>query len=270
MDELAQYSDLHFLEQLARNIKRLTKNVHTNENPVAFLLGGQSGSGKSTLHLLIKRNLKNEVVVIDGDTFRNQHPNSILLDEKYGKEAVNYKGDFSGRMVEELYKELSEKKYNLVVEGTLRTIDTPLKTAKDLKKKGYKIYLYVMAVSMELSYIGTLERYERMFRIKPDSARATSKDIHDQIVEKLPNNIDTLYELDIFDDISLFKRDGSLVYSSCKTPNQSPKAILEQELYSKPSDEIVQRSKKVLELMNLNGHTDTADYRMLENIVDHK
>ena len=39
-------------------------------------------------------------------------------------------------MVEALVEELSNQKYNLIVEGTLRTVDTPAKTAKLLKENG--------------------------------------------------------------------------------------------------------------------------------------
>ena len=56
-------------------------------------------------------------------------------------------------MVEELVDQLSRLKYNLVVEGTLRTADVPLGTARLLRERGYGVSLALMAVKPEISLL---------------------------------------------------------------------------------------------------------------------
>ncbi len=264
-DKLTHYSESDFQYRLQANIMDLSLNRSPSARPTAFLLGGQSGAGKSTLHQLIRHQLNDNVIVVDGDTFRTQHPNSFLLDKAYGKESVNYKSGFSGKMVQELYDKFSDEHYHLMIEGTLRTTETPLKTALDLKRKGYRVNLAVMAVSRYLSYLATLERYEKTFLIDPSIARATTKVIHDQIVDVLPSNLDYLYQAKLFDNISLIKRDGTVIYDFQQTPAISPKEILAEELSAKPMGEIRIRAERILALMETNGHDDSDDYFSLKS-----
>ncbi|HET2551749.1 TPA: zeta toxin family protein, partial [Streptococcus pneumoniae] len=69
------------------------------------------------------------------------------------------------KMVEYLVTELSHFEYNLLIEGTLRTIDVPKKTAQLLKNKGYKVQLALIAAKPKLSYLSTLIRYEELYAI---------------------------------------------------------------------------------------------------------
>lgn len=52
---------------------------------------------------------------------RSLHPNYLALQEKYGKDSVDYTKGFAGKMVEHLVEELSKQGYHLLIEGTLRT-----------------------------------------------------------------------------------------------------------------------------------------------------
>jgi len=212
LNELEKYTkeDFEFIKR--QNIRLLTFGKTSCTHPKAFLLGGQSGAGKSSLHNLAAKELENNVIVIDGDSFRSQHPNSVLITQKFGRDDVKYTAKFVGAMVESLVEELSDKGYNLVVEGTLRTIDIPAKTAHLLVQKGYNVELLVMAVKPKLSYLSTLVRYEEAFTLNPKTARSTPKEHHDLIVSHLPKNLDSLWELKIFFNIRIFKRSGELIY----------------------------------------------------------
>ena len=128
--------------------------------PQAFLLGGQSGAGKTTLHKIVHRRLDGNGISINGDDYRKFHPRFLELQRIYGDEAVNYTAPWAGRMTEALIDSLSRIEYNLVIEGTLRTAEVPLKTAELLRQRSYGVSLALMAVKPEISLVSCQIRYE--------------------------------------------------------------------------------------------------------------
>ena len=203
--EIQDYTDSEFKHALARNLRSLTRGKKSSKQPIAILLGGQSGAGKTTIHRIKQKEFQGNIVIIDGDSFRSQHPHYLELQQEYGKDSVEYTKDFAGNMVESLVTELSHLGYNLLIEGTLRTIDVPKKTAQLLKNKGYEVQLALIATKPELSYLSTLIRYEELYAINPNQARATPKEHH---------NTRQLEELAIFERIQIYQRDRSCVHDS--------------------------------------------------------
>lgn len=185
--------------------------------------------------VLNRKNFKEfqgNIVIIDGDSFRSQHPHYLELQQENGKDSVEYTKDFAGKMVESLVTELSHLGYNLLIEGTLRTIDVPKKTAQLLKNKGYEVQLALIATKPELSYLSTLIRYEELYAINPNPARATPKEHHDFIVNHLVDNTRQLEELAIFERIQIYQRDRSCVYDS-KENTTSAAEVLQEYLFGK-------------------------------------
>ncbi|MBW7521998.1 zeta toxin family protein, partial [Streptococcus pneumoniae] len=156
----------------------------------------------------------------------------LELQQENGKDSVEYTKDFAGKMVESLVTELSHLGYNLLIEGTLRTIDVPKKTAQLLKNKGYEVQLALIATKPELSYLSTLIRYEELYAINPNPARATPKEHHDFIVNHLVDNTRQLEELAIFERIQIYQRDRSCVYDS-KENTTSAAEVLQEYLFGK-------------------------------------
>ena len=120
---IQDYTDSEFKHALARNLRSLTRGKKSSKQPIAILLGGQSGAGKTTIHRIKQKEFQGNIVIIDGDSFRSQHPRYIELQQEYGKDSVEYTKDFAGKIVESLVTKLSTLGYNLLIEGTLRTID---------------------------------------------------------------------------------------------------------------------------------------------------
>lgn len=165
--DIQDYTDSEFKHALARNLRSLTRGKKSSKQPIAILLGGQSGAGKTTIHRIKQKEFQGNIVIIDGDSFRSQHPHYLELQQEYGKDSVEYTKDFAGKMVESLVTELSHLGYNLLIEGTLRTIDVPKKTAQLLKSRGYEVQLSLIATKPKLSYLSTLIRYEELYAINP-------------------------------------------------------------------------------------------------------
>lgn len=149
---MENFTNSEFEKSLQKLYKELTYKISKSAEKKAFLLGGQPGAGKSGMTTL----LENEnMIVINGDDFRKEHPHYKELEKIYGKESVEYTKGFAGKMTEALISKLSDEGYNLIIEGTLRTAETPLKTQQELANKGYQVEMAVIQVRPEFSYLGT-------------------------------------------------------------------------------------------------------------------
>ena len=151
------------LEIKFKQILEYYKSMYSpTENPKVVLLGGQPGAGKSGLENMI--NIKKNYVSISGDDYREYHPRFKEINLEYGRDASKYTQQWAAKITEKLIKELGKEKYNLIIEGTLRTAELPLKEASAFKKAGYEVELNVVVVKPEKSRLGTLERYEAMLK----------------------------------------------------------------------------------------------------------
>ena len=223
---MKNYTDEEFQKAFKQILAFYKSRYSTQENPKVFLLGGQPGAGKSGLENMI--NIKNEYISISGDDYRKFHPLYDQLNKIYGKEASKYTQQWAGEMVEHLVKEAKKEKWNIILEGTLRTLELPIKEAKGFKENGYSVELYVVAVKPEKSYLGTLQRYEDMI-VKGRIPRMTPKEHHDLVVNNIGNNLEAIYNSKVFDNIKLFDRENNLLYNYKESPSISPKNILEKE-----------------------------------------
>jgi len=196
------------------------------ENPKVALLGGQPGAGKSGLENMV--NIKKNYVSISGDDYREYHPRFKEINLEYGREASKYTQQWAAEITEKLIKELRKEKYNLIIEGTLRTAELPLKEANAFKKAGYKVELNVVVVKSEKSRLGTLERYEAMLK-QGKVPRMTPKEHHNLVVNNIGNNLEIIYNSKAFDNIKLFDRENNLLYNYKESPNVNPKDILNKE-----------------------------------------
>lgn len=177
-----------------------------NNCPLGVVLGGQPGAGKSELIKQILVTFGDNFVVINGDEFRKMHPNFNELKIKYGKDYPKYTADFTGKMVEYLIKKAIANRYNIIVEGTFRTSETPIATLKSMKINGYKTKVYIQTCSKELSWRNCKERYESMYHVIKEEARWTDKNHHDLVCQNLSKNIKVVCKSGLVDEISIFFR----------------------------------------------------------------
>ena len=210
-------------------LKMYMSSYSSSKNPKVFLLGGQPGAGKSGLENML--NLKDEYISISGDDYREYHPRFREINLEYGKEASKYTQQWAGQITEKLIEKLAKAKYNLIIEGTLRTTQLPLKEADRFKKLGYEVELHVLAVKPEKSYLGTLLRYEEMIKWGK-IPRMTPKEHHDLVVKNIGDNLEIIYNSKAFDNIKLFDRENNLLYNYKENSNINPKNILENEFNS--------------------------------------
>ena len=226
MNNEKNYTDEEFQKAFQQILKFYKSRYSSQENPKAFLLGGQPGAGKSALENMI--NIENKYVSINGDDYRKFHPLYDKLNKIYGKDASKYTQKWSGEMVEHLLKEARKEKWNVILEGTLRKAELPIREAKDFKENGYSVELWVVAVKPEKSYLATLQRYEEMI-VRCRIPRMTPKEHHDLVVNDIGDNLEIIHNSKAFDNIKLFDRENNLLYNYIENLDISPKNILENE-----------------------------------------
>lgn len=223
---MKNYTDEEFKEKLDLIIANYKSSYVSQEKPRAVFLGGQPGAGKSALENMI--NIKGDFASISGDDFRKYHPHFDEFNKLYGQSSSEYTQEWAGKMVEALIKEAKKEKWNVIIEGTLRTASLPIRDGKAFKEAGYSVELCVVAVKPEKSRLGTLQRYEEMLE-KGRVPRMTPKAHHDLVVNNIANNLNDIYNEKIFENIRIYDRKNNLLYNFLETPNVNPKDILNKE-----------------------------------------
>ena len=209
----SSYSNEQFDCALEETIKKMLVNraLEPRSDRVAFLLGGQSGAGKSTLHRICSKQLDGNVIVVNGDEFRKSHPNFAAIQERYGVDAPAHTAQWAGKMTEALIDAFSAQGYNLIIEGTLRTSEVPLRTAALLRERGYSVSLAIMAVKPEISLVSCQIRYE-MMRLAGTTPRATDPEHHNKIIRDIADNLAALENSGLFDQIAIYDRAERCLY----------------------------------------------------------
>ncbi len=222
------YSDHEFYEQFQSIVSELLIGERTSPAgcPRAVLLGGQSGAGKTTLHRLFQDSFDHDVVIVNGDEYRSRHPRFEQLSVQYGVDSPAHTAAWAGRMVEAVVDALSVMGYNLIIEGTLRTSEVPLKTATLLRSRGYGVSLALMAVKPEISLVSCQLRYEQMC-LAGMEPRAVDPAHHRNIVEGIVSNLKTLEESGLFDAVALYDRSERRLFCSEEGDGSASEALSE-------------------------------------------
>lgn len=240
-----------------KQIKGTLLNQKYKENyPLATLIGGQPGSGKSELTKYIKSQ-NNNTITVDGDYIREFHPHLEEIVKEYGKDYPKITQPFVNRAVEQLIDELSKDKYNLIIEGTLRDINVPIKTARMLDERDYLVELYVIATSKDISWKSTIERGDKM----DENPRYVDKAHHDKIAESLPETVRNLVNEESIYNIIIMRRDQSIIYDKNETPELDPKDILERELAG-------EHVKDIEEIKQEQEEFDLADKTSVQDLIE--
>lgn len=221
------------------------QQVSPVKSPKGFVLGGQPGAGKSNLVGIIRQELNRNVLIINGDEFRRYHPNFDGIQEQYGIDSPKHTAAFSGHMTERVIEKALREGYNISVEGTFRTTETPMRTLEDMRKHGYETAVYIQTAPSEVSWQSTLERYQAM-ELLGETPRATPKEHHDLVVKLLPQNADAVFLSGKADVFKVYSREG-LIFDSHVHFQEMPSVAINHELHRNT------RRLRILEI-NLQEH----------------
>lgn len=234
MDMLSNYQESDVLLVVSQELRLATRRFHPQTRPKAVLLAGQPGAGKTELSSMLLPTMENDAALINGDDYRRYHPNYRALYNEYGSDSVQMTAAFSAAVTERMIEDLSDHRFNLVIEGTGRTVDVPKGTAERLVQKGYQAEMAVIAARPEVSLISTLLRFYQMNE-NGTIPRATAMDAHDKVVAALPDNLDTLRTLPCFSRITIWDRNQDLLFDSTLA-EEAPSQVL-RNYWHRPWDE---------------------------------
>ena len=255
--------------EVEKQYRKFTRKFNTDSSPKAFVLGGQSGAGKTGLQKIMEAQCDGNLIILNGDEFRPLHPDYAELQRKYGKDSVDFTNEFSGKVTEALVSRLRAEKYNVLVEGTLRTAEVPLATCKGFKENGYNVTLALVAVKPQISYLSTILRYEKQLAAGK-LPRATAKDKHDYIVDQIPSNLREIYGSKQFDNIVIYSREGVCLYDMSKNPLTTPDKIMEEVFTGKWSqkelEQFIAIGNVTQQLMEQRNAAELPDFK--ENVFN--
>lgn len=198
------------------------------ENPSAVLLGGQPGAGKSFGTQEVSNRLNGNAIIINGDEFRPYRAGYEEIYKEHGKDASKYTSDFSGAMVQKVRDEAVKQKLNIILEGTFRTSEIPLKEAENFKRNGYTVDVVVCTCPKETSWQSTIERGDRDkdLGLIP---RYTPKEHHDLVVQNLPQNADKIFQSENIRHFEVYSRTEKL-FDNQKDIGKLPSQAISREL----------------------------------------
>ena len=225
-------------QDIWRDLLRKYPNAKPCVNPQGFVLGGQPGAGKSNLLEKIANHLDGNVLIINADEFRRYHPQFDEIQAQYGDDAPKYTAEFSGKMAERVLNKALTEHYNIAIEDTFRTAQTPLNTLNLMKSNGYKTAVHIQTCPKSLSWQSTILRYNAMIKAGL-TPRAVDKAHHDLVCDRLPENADTVYQSGKADEFQVYSRNG-LIFDS-KTSQDLPSKVIQQELNKIPLKELEQQ-----------------------------
>ena len=210
----------------------ITKNKTSVDCPVAIVLGGQPGAGKSNIYQIARRRFSNNLVELDCDAFRVYHPYYEQIKLMFGKEDGAKTNPFIFRAVDMLVEELSDQKYNLIIESSLKRPNTCINNGKMLPPKGYEVELHIMATNKEVSWQSTINRYYEDLK-RTGKPRAVPKEFHDTVISNICNSLYTVKESGLMSNILMFDRKQNCLYNMKKDINVDPTILLDQIINGK-------------------------------------
>lgn len=190
-------------EIFEREKEDLLIEIEPQEQPMAFILGGQPASGKSKLANVVMAQFPNDkFLFVNGDVYREFHPEvaELIKNSKTYSEKTQI---FSNVFTENLIKEAIKNKYNIIVEGTMRNPQIPLNTAKLFKENGFKVEALAISAPSIFTELGVYIRYQEEINIQ-GWGRLADINSYYSAVEGLPLSLDTLYKEKAVDKIHLY------------------------------------------------------------------
>ena len=189
----------------------LTAACTVSQDKSTIILGGQPGAGKSTFYRM-REGLEN-YIAINGDEYRRFHPHYGRIIKTDAEHFAERTQAFSGKVVESLIEDLGNSGYNMIIEGTLRSKEVPINTCEQLKDKGYKADLVVIACDAETSWKSTIERAEKQ-KASGISPRLVPIKTYDNTVRQVANNLSEIEKRKCFDSITVMDRNGHILNDS--------------------------------------------------------
>lgn len=224
--------------------EKLSDDLHEVSHPKLILLGGQPGAGKSNLTRMYKKLLQGNVVVTDIDEYRKFHPNYKKLTKEYKHSWASATQEFASELGIEINKELCKKKYNVIIDGTLKNLSKTNRLIEQYKANGFTVEVAVVGVKPEISKTGIISRFTRNV-IDNEPARSVPFLLHDEVIDALPDNLTALQNDKDVQGVYVYDREAKCLFDSNVSSGNAGKCI--KAIYDEPlTEEEFQKNKKII------------------------
>lgn len=267
-------SEEQFMENAREIFGELSINASKIDEPKFIIVGGQAGSGKTGLVAKKYQDLKGNAVIIDQDELRTKYPQEIykqIVANHTDREEFLILNIYIAKMIKEIVTRARENGYNVILETAMQDIEAFIGYTNEFKEAGYTEELAVMAVPEVEGNISMLSRY--CFYLEKDGECRRNTRINPNAINKLRENLNRFDELELFDDIEIYRRGNNRdelpiqIYSQKQSKYEKPIEAFERGI--KLSFDMTKQSfpKKYTEIHRiLQAHDDSKRLEILEEI----
>nr|WP_145403095.1 zeta toxin family protein [Paenibacillus xylanexedens] len=200
-------------------IREKQRSYQSQEEPIAFLMGGGSASGKTWLRGIIieeQEALGNDFMIIDADEIKTMLPEYPSLLQSNPKQMARILHDESSDIALVLLQDSSEKKLNTVYDGTMKNYEKYNGIISRLKDLGYQVRLVIADVDLDEAKRRNEDRFQRTGRFVPVAELTQSHIKVAEVFQQLKDKSDEYVLYDTFDGLNVFAYktvdDGELVF----------------------------------------------------------
>ena len=191
------------------------KELKPSAEPVMVIVGGQPGAGKSRSIDSVRMDLDRQggALEIAADDLRKFHPKNDELMQKDDRTAANYTHADATIWAEKAERFARQERYNVLLEGTLKTPENAANKLAEYKKAGYFVEVRVIAVREETSWQGVVERYEQQ-KAHAGAGRMTPKEVHDTATSGVLASVEKIESEKLADRVRVDRRGAEEIYSN--------------------------------------------------------
>ena len=170
--------------------------------------------------MLLQEN--SDFVFINGDDFREFLPSYAELMKSDPDNAADLSQYAVNYWVERSIEKCIQEELSLIVEGTMRVSETPLKTALRLKDSGYTITFVLVSTPYELSLESIRARYDESVRLY-GVGRSTKIESHDQAFVGIKKTILVLFNSSVANRFVVINRleNSTLEFNEFEPKNET-------------------------------------------------
>lgn len=216
MNNIAYKLDEHrhnsVLESLKRDITYKKKPV---EKPILIFVSGQPGTGTSSIIAIAANSFPDgNVVIINQEEFRRNHPNSKEILIKYDKDYARLTDPDVCKWTEKMFHFAKQQHYNIIFQGGLCSTEV-CGTMNSFRQEGYHIFFRIAAENELESRAALYQKYEAQMNIC-GAGNFTERSSHDKIYDDLLSMLQKLEVEGQADTLGIYQRTGKEIF----LPNQ--------------------------------------------------
>ncbi len=213
---MAQFNERIAFEMLSEAREQLRLDTyHPTEDKSLMILGGQPGAGKSTVSDIIESRFQGNIVLLNGDDFKSYYPDYKQLLAQDPDKTAELVQPYSNYVVNHLKDDIIQRDLNVMIEGTMRTLNVPLNTINEFKEHGYKVEAFVIAVNHIASRASCIERYENDLALS-GAGRSVNVSAHDNTYQSIPETLKGLVDSQQLDNLTIMSRRGETIAELAK------------------------------------------------------